>query len=309
MPDATVVIPTYNRPEHLTGALRSLAAQFETEFPFSVIVVDDGSLPPVSLSTVDFPYDLRLIRLDQNSGRAAARNAGLRAVKGGLVIFLDDDIRAQAGFVRAYCESLEPDSAVVGLGAVQFHPDVPRDALTRYLESRGIAKLAPHAPIPFKYFLTYNSAAPARMLMDAGAFDERLQAWGGEDIELAWRLQKRGATFVRVPGARALHAHRRTIREVCRVSEIFGRESMPILFEMHPEMISHLKADVLGPREFSAEASMRRLVVRVLTNAAFARPLRTLVGALPRVPWHASVFDYLIASAWRAGLDDAVRLR
>jgi glycosyltransferase involved in cell wall biosynthesis len=82
----TIVIPTHERPELLGRALQSALGQ--TLPPPEVIVVDDGSDPPVRLAPDE---RVRLVRLEKNRGNAAARNAGLAAARCRWITFLDDD--------------------------------------------------------------------------------------------------------------------------------------------------------------------------------------------------------------------------
>ena len=85
-----VVIPTRDRPALVERAVRSALAQ--TLPPAEVVVVDDGSDPPVRL-----PPDLRrdgrvtLVRFEPSRGPAAARNEGVARTSSPLVAFLDDD--------------------------------------------------------------------------------------------------------------------------------------------------------------------------------------------------------------------------
>jgi mycofactocin glycosyltransferase len=303
MTAASVLIPTYNRQDHLDRALAALADQYEPDAPFDVIVVDDGSDPPIRVDETGLPFDVHLVRLDQNRGRAGARNAGLATVTAPLVIFLDDDMRPRTGFVRAHLDAHADGGDLVALGTVRFSPEVPRNTLSVYLDTRGIAKLNDTDPIPFKYFLTYNSSAPTRLLRNVGGFDERLRVWGGEDLELAWRLDHAGAMFIRTPAAIALHAHRRSLHELWRVSELFGCESMPIMLEKHPAMIAHLRAHLLGPRPYAKNVVTRRAFVRVLTTWPLPEIMRDIAGRLANFPWPDRVYDYLIAAAWRRGMD------
>jgi len=306
---ATVIIPTFNRPDHLAAVLEALARQAEPGYPFSVVVVDDGSDPPARLPDRAFPFDIRIARLERNRGRAAARNAGLAVVEAPLVIFLDDDVRPQEGFVAAYVRALDPAAKVVGLGAVEFDPSVPRDRLTRYLETRGVAKLAPSEPIPARYFLTYNSALPTGLLRAVGGFDEGFTAWGGEDLDLGWRLQQAGADFVRVPDARAFHAHRRTLEGVWTVSIGFGSKSLPHILSRHPGLVPVLRVDLLGPREYARGRPVRRWLVQAATWFPLPDVVKWLVSRSLWLPWPTRLFDYLIASAWRRGLDGAASKR
>lgn len=82
-PSMTIVIPTYNdAPEHLGAALKSVREQTYPEV--EVIVVDDGSDPPVVLPGT------RVIR-QANAGPSAARNTGIQFASGQFVVTLDAD--------------------------------------------------------------------------------------------------------------------------------------------------------------------------------------------------------------------------
>lgn len=89
-PAVSVIIPTFNRPQHTVRAVRSALAQ---SFTFiEVIVVDDGSDPPFAL-----PEELRrdgrvtCLRRDDNEGAAAARNFGAEKARGEWLAWLDSD--------------------------------------------------------------------------------------------------------------------------------------------------------------------------------------------------------------------------
>ncbi|HHP7231512.1 MAG TPA: glycosyltransferase family 2 protein [Xenococcaceae cyanobacterium] len=109
----SIIIPTYNRPQLLPLAVNSALAQTITNF--EVIVVDDCSPQPVSLP--EHPR-LRIMRLPQNQGGAAARNIGTQAAKGRWITFLDDDDR------------LLPHMAQVSLAALQQETALPQPVAT-----------------------------------------------------------------------------------------------------------------------------------------------------------------------------------
>lgn len=92
LPEFSVVIPTRNRPESLIRCLDALAAQELSLGTFEVIVVDDGSDPPITLnpSRWDMSFHLRLVR-QVNSGPGGARNRGVEEAFGEYLAFTDDD--------------------------------------------------------------------------------------------------------------------------------------------------------------------------------------------------------------------------
>lgn len=85
-PQLSIIIPSYNRPHLLPRAVKSALEQ--TLEDIEVVVVDDGSTEPVNLP--EHPR-LRIVRLPENRGTAAARNAGAEAARGRWITYLDDD--------------------------------------------------------------------------------------------------------------------------------------------------------------------------------------------------------------------------
>lgn len=88
----SVVIPTYERPEYIRGAIQTALGQ--TYDNIEVIVVDDGSSESYADEIVaESPESVTCIRHDKNKGLSAARNTGIRNANGEYVAFLDDDDR------------------------------------------------------------------------------------------------------------------------------------------------------------------------------------------------------------------------
>ncbi|MBF0166066.1 MAG: glycosyltransferase family 2 protein [Alphaproteobacteria bacterium] len=89
----SVIIPAYRAAGTIASALSSVAAQ--TQKPLEVIVIDDGSDDGTfeaaeACRSFMIGIDLLVIR-QENRGAGAARNAGIRAAKGGWLAFLDAD--------------------------------------------------------------------------------------------------------------------------------------------------------------------------------------------------------------------------
>jgi glycosyltransferase involved in cell wall biosynthesis len=108
----SVAVPTHNRPELLREALTSVVAQTHAEW--EVVVVDDGSTPPVAESTLRELLGERfvLVRHDPAQGIAAAKNAGVVAARGEVILHLDDD------------DLLTPDALAQIATAYARHPEL-----------------------------------------------------------------------------------------------------------------------------------------------------------------------------------------
>lgn len=134
----SLIIPTYGREQLLVNTLRCALAQDRDDY--EVIVVDQT--PEHEPATRDFLREnaqrIRLLDLSPPS-LTAARNAGLRAARGDVLVFVDDDTTFEPDFLTRHLEAHGP-----GIGAVQgrvtepsgiVHAHPPR--LNRWLRFRG----------------------------------------------------------------------------------------------------------------------------------------------------------------------------
>lgn len=274
LPSLSVVIPTYDEPQRLDAALRSLAVQDYPVRGMEIIVVDDASpqFDPEPLAAAVHPFRLKLIRNKANQGRARSRNAGLRNANGELILFLDSDMTVEPDFLRVHASLHKNRGETVIVGNIRFGPQVPHNRMTRYIESRGVQQLAEGEPVPFKCFVTGNSSMRHDLLLQAGLFDEDFTAYGGEDLELGYRLHQRGAVFRYAPDALSWHHHLRSLDQLNQLMYTYGRNSLPLLMQKHPELAGLLRLDFL---QASRYAPGRLLLCLALSSAVY-QPVRFL---------------------------------
>lgn len=100
-PAASILIPTLRAADYLDVTLRSVIPQAR-ELEAEVIVVSDG--PDSETETVTRGHGARLVALPHQQGLNFARNAGIRAARADLLIFIDQDVHAPQGWLEAYLE-------------------------------------------------------------------------------------------------------------------------------------------------------------------------------------------------------------
>lgn len=112
-PTASIVVPTRARPGYLDVTLASVVPQARA-FGAEVVVVIDG-VDPAS-AAVAARHAVRQVSLERPRGANAARNAGIGAARGDVLIFIDDDIEAPPGWLQALLSAARtaPDREVFG---------------------------------------------------------------------------------------------------------------------------------------------------------------------------------------------------
>ena len=106
----SIVLTTHNRPALLGESVASVLAQTSDEW--ELVIVDDGSSPPVNLEDVslgDKMGRVRLVRHDQARGLSQARNTGVAAARGTIVTFLDDDDLLAPSTIAEIAEAIGDD--------------------------------------------------------------------------------------------------------------------------------------------------------------------------------------------------------
>ena len=113
----SVVICAYtlDRWSDLLAAIDSVARQ-DPPAGEVVVVVDHNETLRDRLAAAGLPA--RIIANEQATGLSGARNTGIRATRGEVVVFLDDDARARPGWLRALLDAYEPDVIAVGGAAI-----------------------------------------------------------------------------------------------------------------------------------------------------------------------------------------------
>ena len=295
----SLVMPTYDEPERLEAALESLSRQDYPPAASEIIVIDDASpqLDAERLHAALAPFPLRLIRNLYNQGRARARNAALRVAKGDIIIFLDSDMTVGPDFLRTHVERHRTQAEAVFIGNIRFASEIPTTRLTRYIEGRGVHGAEVEQPMHFKCFVTGNSSLRRSSLLRVGFFDEDLTAYGGEDLELGYRLHRAGIPLFYAPEALSHHHHLRALEPLCRLMQTYGSRSIPILLRKHPELAAVLRLDFIG----ASALSPRQLALRLTLSSPVHYSIRWLTRRLVKSYIPDLVFSYLFWSSRTRG--------
>jgi len=272
----SIIIPTYNRSNLLQRAVRSALAQEMNDL--EVIVVDDGSLTPLTLPNSP---KIRLVRLSKNRGPSAARNAGVDHARGQWITFLDDD------------DELLPKMTRIALGALQ-QTNLPKPvALLSGLEvvneeGKVIQKMVPPTLLKGSYFFLekvdkkYSFISKQTLVVDkktyeaVGGFDETFRS--RIHTEFFLRLNPVCSLLGIMNVTYRLRSH--TGPRISRDSELriksFNQliQKHQLIFRTHPKTYSMFLLDHV---RVSYERGCRWHAVRVFLQTLRLNPLSALI--------------------------------
>ncbi|HEY7222782.1 MAG TPA: glycosyltransferase [Micromonosporaceae bacterium] len=257
----SVVIPAFDDQAKLDLALAALAAQtYPTELT-EIIVVDDGSVPPLREPAL-IPKNVRFIPSAPGGwGSAHAVNSGVLAATGDVILRLDADVVTSREHIEAHLRWHHAADNIVVLGNLWFggssggslDPAALVDAVERaavadllggaerlepswvervYSETAELRNAGSRA---FRVAKGASISFPRRLFDLAGGMDAAMPR--GSDIEFGYRLAQVGAVFVPDRQARAWHlgpSEMRTDREGG------GRTRRPFLAQRVP-LLRHFR--------------------------------------------------------------------
>lgn len=295
----SVVVPTYNRPDYLRRAVRSVVDQTYDEI--ELVVVDDNENSPASETLDDLPLHeltaVEFVRGLDHDNAAAARNTGVATASGEIVAFLDDDdwwfedklTRQVDAFARA-----DDSVGIVYAGATMVYDDhreisVPPavdGSMTKALLRRNVVG-------------SMSVVAVRRGVALAIPFDEQFPSW--ED--LVWYVDlSRVTDFERIPETLAWYEH----DSPDRLSEDLDRERRSReLFESKYRSLAR-SYGVTFEREMRAWAAFRSGTV-AFHCGAYDEARRLLLTAVARYPFERAFYPYLVTALGGARLHRAVR--
>lgn len=290
----SVVIASRGRPEPLAETLISLRRQTLQTSDFEIIVVDDGSVPPLCLSRVVGGAGLRLLRLDGRE-RSAARNAGARAAVGDVLVFIDDDITVGREFLEAHLLGQREWPGALAVGSISLPDESVGRAFGHFrqeLEQRGIPRQ--RGLTDAKNFCTAANMSMRRQgFLELGGFDEELVS--AEDQDLALRHRERGGAIVFLPEAAGTHRDvALDIRGYCRRTE-WGSERLVAFCRRHPNWPENVERDRLNGRvrlgDEPIERTLRKLGKTVIALPPALEVLFAMAAILERTAPHGRLLE------------------
>ncbi|CAF3932586.1 unnamed protein product [Rotaria sp. Silwood1] len=266
----SIIIPTHNRLEKLRETIERLRLQSFPKENYEIVVVDDGSNPPVTFEK-EFIISpkIQIVRLEGEE-RSAARNKGSQKAEGELLIFVDDDISTKPDFIESHWQAHQDFSKSLAVGRILLPDDSQNKPFGRFrqrLEYNGVPQT--RGLVEAKNFCAAANASIKRELfLQLNGFDTTITS--GEDQDFAIRHTSQGGQIVFLPEACVIHEDNALdIRGYCRRNEWGSRLMLPFYqrYPDHPHNIERKRINGLsqwGKEPFSQ--SIRKSIKTIIAS-------------------------------------------
>ncbi|NBY21028.1 glycosyltransferase [bacterium] len=196
----SVLILTQNRQEELIHCVLSLRRELANLL--EIIILDNGSNPPVLVTDLALISKVKLLRSAKNLGVAKGRNVLAQEARGDLLWFLDDDAVLET---QEVCQLIKSYFRNVSLGVVSFKVI---NSLTGEEEVRCIPdrrKDLTNRDLTTSYFVGCSFVIRRKAFFDAGGFWEGF-FYSCEELDLSYRLLELKYTLIRSSLLKVKHA-------------------------------------------------------------------------------------------------------
>lgn len=255
VPYVSIVISTRNRAAQLSRCLKHVS-EIRGHTPWELVVVNNGSTDNTADVLDEFarqlPVPVRVVS-EPAAGLSRARNAGVKAARGEIVVFTDDDCYVRPDFVDQYRKVFDDDAVGFAGGRILLHDRT--DYPLTIIESDEERWFPSGRPVPCGIVQGANMAVRRRALEAAGEFDVRLGS-GTPFIADDWDMQTRvGALGWRggyFPGPTVAHHHGRKRQHARALIRVYNMGSGAVYLKLiadprtRPIYFPHLLRRLLG---------------------------------------------------------------
>lgn len=270
----SVVVCTRQRADLLVGALDSL--RLDLANGHEVVVVDNGP-DQATRDVVDAVPGVRYVA-ESRPGLSRARNTGISAATHPIVVFVDDDVRPEPGWIEALQIAFSAPDTMIATGLV-LPASLAAAGEVGFELGLGFGGMG-HVPLRFDqaFFRRFRAAGVPAWMLGAGAcsayrttlferiggFDERLGAGSaggcGEDSELWYRALAHGMTARYEPLCVVRHIHPADRKALSRKAAAYMHghtAALLVQFRRHGHWGNLRRACWTLPRKFAGEVARR----------------------------------------------------
>ena len=282
LPDTSIIICFVN--EEFFALMRTISSVVKASTSSlirEIILVDDGSDAPWLFEPLEtylkmtYGQDfVKIIRNGERLGLIKSRLVGAKHAKGDVLTFLDSHVEATQGWLEPLLRSIQLNRKTAAVPVIpsvkwsnlEFGPVTSSSVgvfdwtLTFTWETYKGPKLKPHEPLTCPVMAGGLFSIDRKYFYELGSYDEDMKVWGGENLEISFRLWTCGGNIIIHPCSIVYHIFRQKagtvskrsgkettnflIRNNRRVLEVWMDEYKEIYYTNNPEARDMVYGDV-----------------------------------------------------------------
>ncbi len=217
-PFVSVIIPVHNGRRHIERCLDALIASSYSSF--EIIMVDDCSTD--ESVAIARQKEITVLQLSERSGPAVARNYGAQHARGEILLFIDSDVVVRRETISSVVATFQYNADVVAVFGSYDDDPAEGNFISQY---RNLFHHFHHQNSDTNAFTFWAGCGAIRkkVFEEMGGFDQKKYTKPSiEDIELGYRIRKKGYRILLDKGLQVKHLKRWEFLSMLR-TDIFQR--------------------------------------------------------------------------------------
>ena len=285
----SIILVTFNSSTHIESCLDSIFNQSFKDY--EVIVIDNASTDETK-SLLKAKYrDVTLLENSENFGPCHARNQGITKASGKFILCLDHDVKLLNNFLENMRKAIESQDTIGAAGAkilmvnakTIYSTGIYPSYLWRFYDIGSGREDGPGFREK-KYVFGVSAAAAIyrREALEAikqnGEYFDEDFFYFFEDVDLSWRIQKKGWRILYYPDAVCFHKAGRS-RNKDKISQYFCFRNRYLLLAKNESMLGIFRFPVI----FLTYDLWRNLYMLIVNPKYFLKAAFEVMKLLPRM--------------------------
>jgi glycosyltransferase involved in cell wall biosynthesis len=222
----SVVMAAHNDHQYMKRTLQSIYERTPASILKEIIVVDDGSTPPLAASCADYP-DVKILRHTDRRGLIKSKTEGGNVATGDMIMFLDAHVKPEWNWAPPILKHLNLNYKRVVVPLIPI-----LDGKTWEPNNNAVgSKMMFDWTLFFQWFEDFNDLVPCmsgglfaisrKWWHESGEYDYQMMMWGAENIEQSIRIWLCGGEIYVARDSRVAHVFRPSFPYKINNTEIY----------------------------------------------------------------------------------------